>query len=61
MTTERHSSQTVTRRGLLRQAIEAAGLSSLLATTDSAEPHVADHAPVAPKDKPTDGLPGWFF
>ena len=51
MTTHRHSSRTVTRRGLLRQAIETAGLASLLAAADSAETRAADDAPVASKDK----------
>ena len=51
MTTQPNSSRTVTRRGLLRQAIETAGLVSLLAAADSAETRAADDAPVTAKDK----------
>jgi galactonate dehydratase len=51
MTIHRHSTRTFTRRGLLRQAIETAGLASLLAAADSAEARAADDAPVASKDQ----------
>ena len=50
MTIHRHSTRNVTRRGLLRQAIETAGLASLLAGADSAAARAADDAPVPSKD-----------
>lgn len=51
MSTNRNSSLNVTRRTLLRQAVETAGLASLLAAADSAEARAAEDAPVAAKDK----------
>ncbi len=45
MTIHRHSTRNVTRRGLLRQAIETAGLASLLAGADSVEARAAGDAP----------------
>ncbi|MCU0981782.1 MAG: hypothetical protein MUF25_21745, partial [Pirellulaceae bacterium] len=51
MTIHRHSTRNVTRRGLLRQAIETAGLASLLAGADSVEARAAGDAPVALKDQ----------
>ena len=50
MNTNRHFTRTVTRRTLLRQAIETAGLASLLAAADSTEARAAGEAPVATKD-----------
>ena len=38
MNTNRHFTRTITRRTLLRQAIETAGLASLLAAADSTGP-----------------------
>ena len=50
MNANRHSTQSVTRRTLLRQAVETAGLASLLASADSTEARAAGDAPVATKD-----------
>jgi galactonate dehydratase len=50
MNTNRHSTPAITRRTLLRQAIETAGLASLLAAADSTEARAAGDAPVATKD-----------